>query len=162
MSFGIIEIITLLLGMTGFGLQANPKAPTADQALQYAVGDADVAVHLDVASIVFGAIGVLVGLWWLSTAPHTRLVLSRSKGELRISRYGCFGWRVRRWPATDIAAVRVLDRKDDEDKDVFQIQVVLRSGEAEAASRFWTLGRDTMECARRLSEALNVPIVTSS
>jgi hypothetical protein len=33
MSFGIIEVITLLLGMAGFGLQANPKAPTADQAL---------------------------------------------------------------------------------------------------------------------------------
>ena len=32
MSFGIIEVITLLLGMSGFGLQANPRAPTADQA----------------------------------------------------------------------------------------------------------------------------------
>ena len=54
MSFGIIEIITLLLGMAGFGLSANPKAPTADQALRYAVDDADVAVHLDAASIVPG------------------------------------------------------------------------------------------------------------
>ena len=41
MSFGIIEIIMLLLGMAGFGLQATPKAPTVEQALQYAVADAD-------------------------------------------------------------------------------------------------------------------------
>ena len=54
MSFGIIEIITLLLGMAGFGLQPNPRAPAADQALQYAVADADVAIHLDAATIVPG------------------------------------------------------------------------------------------------------------
>ena len=38
MSFGIIEVISLLLGLVGFGVQANPKAPTADQSL--AVRDA--------------------------------------------------------------------------------------------------------------------------
>ena len=33
MSFGIIEIISLLLALSGFGLRANPKAPTIEGAL---------------------------------------------------------------------------------------------------------------------------------
>ncbi len=49
---GFVELITLLLSLTGFGIQANPKAPTADQSLQYAMPDPDVVVHIDAATIV--------------------------------------------------------------------------------------------------------------
>ena len=49
---GFVEVITLLLGLAGFGLTPNPKAATADQALHYAIPDADVVVHVDIASIV--------------------------------------------------------------------------------------------------------------
>ncbi len=49
---GFVELITLLLSLTGFGVQANPKAPTADQSLQYAMPDPDVVVHLDAQTIV--------------------------------------------------------------------------------------------------------------
>jgi hypothetical protein len=59
---GFVEIITLLLGLAGFGLQPNPKAATADQALQYALADADIVVHLDVASIVPGNYQALLAL----------------------------------------------------------------------------------------------------
>lgn len=52
MSFGLVEVITLLLGLSNFSLQANPKAPTADVALQYAMPDADVVVHFDAASVI--------------------------------------------------------------------------------------------------------------
>ncbi len=62
MSFGIVEVITLLLGMSGFGLQANPKAPTPDQSLQYAMPDPDVVVHFDVAAVVPGNYKVLQNL----------------------------------------------------------------------------------------------------
>jgi hypothetical protein len=55
MSFAIIEIIMHQLGMAGFGLQATPKAPTVEQALQYAIADADLAVRIDAASMVPGA-----------------------------------------------------------------------------------------------------------
>ncbi|HEU0036771.1 MAG TPA: hypothetical protein VFQ53_39440 [Kofleriaceae bacterium] len=51
---GIVEVITLLLGLIGFGLQPNPKAPTADQALQYAMPDADIVVQFDAASVIPG------------------------------------------------------------------------------------------------------------
>jgi hypothetical protein len=49
---GFVEVITLLLGLAGFGLAPNPKAATADQALHYAMPDADVVMHVDVASVV--------------------------------------------------------------------------------------------------------------
>jgi hypothetical protein len=52
MSVGIIEVVSLLLGLNGFGVQANPKAPSADQALEYAVPDADVVAHVDAVSFI--------------------------------------------------------------------------------------------------------------
>jgi len=52
--FGLVEVITLLLGLQGFGITADPKAPTADQSLQYAMPDADVVVHVDATSIIPG------------------------------------------------------------------------------------------------------------
>lgn len=62
MSFGIVEVITLLLGLSGFGLQPNPKAPTPDAALQYAIPDADLVVHVDAASLIPGNYAQLVKL----------------------------------------------------------------------------------------------------
>lgn len=59
MSFGIIEVISLLLGLSGFGVQHNPKAPTADAALQYAMPSPDVVVHFDATSVIPGNYKVL-------------------------------------------------------------------------------------------------------
>lgn len=59
---GIIEIIALLLGMSGFGLQPNPNAPTPDQSLRYAMPDADLVVHLDAQSIIPGNYKQLLAL----------------------------------------------------------------------------------------------------
>src|SRR5690348_10235573 len=62
MSFGIIEVITLLMGLSGFSVSHNPKAPTADQALEYAVADADVVARFDAASVIPGNYKVLTSL----------------------------------------------------------------------------------------------------
>ncbi|MEO8704605.1 MAG: hypothetical protein ABI867_31410 [Kofleriaceae bacterium] len=59
---GFVEVITLLLGLAGFGLQPNPRPATPDQALQYAIADADIVVHLDVASVVPGNFQALLAL----------------------------------------------------------------------------------------------------
>src|SRR4051812_35074094 len=59
---GIVEIIALLLSLAGFGLQSNPKAPTADQALEYAMPDADVVVRFDAAAVIPGNYKVLTSL----------------------------------------------------------------------------------------------------
>lgn len=52
MGFGIVEIITLLMGLSGFSVGTNPNAPTGDQALQYAMPDADIVVHFDAGSVI--------------------------------------------------------------------------------------------------------------
>jgi hypothetical protein len=62
MSFGIAEVISLLLGMQGFGLQPNPRAPSPDVSLEYAIPDADVVGHFDAASVIPGNYKVLAQL----------------------------------------------------------------------------------------------------
>jgi hypothetical protein len=52
MGFGIVEVITLLMGLSGFSVGTNPNAPTGDQALQYAMPDADIVVHFDAGSVI--------------------------------------------------------------------------------------------------------------
>jgi hypothetical protein len=59
---GFVEVITLLLGISGFGVQQNPKAPTPDASLQYAMPDADVVVHFDAGSVIPNNYKVLTGL----------------------------------------------------------------------------------------------------
>jgi hypothetical protein len=46
------QIFSFLMALSGFGVDANPKAATADQVLEHAVDDADLVVHLDIAAVV--------------------------------------------------------------------------------------------------------------
>jgi len=62
MSLGIIEVITLLMQLSGFSVANNPKAPTAEQALEYAVADADIVAHFDAVSVIPGNYKVLTSL----------------------------------------------------------------------------------------------------
>jgi hypothetical protein len=59
---GIVEVITLLLGLSGFGLHPNPRAPTADAALAYALPDADIVVHVDAQALIPGNYKLLTDL----------------------------------------------------------------------------------------------------
>ena len=89
MSFGIIEVITLLLSLSGFGLQANPKAPTADQSLQYAMPDADVVMHVDVASVVPGNYKLFTSLPnnpQIKASPELTKLVRRAVGEVEGAR----------------------------------------------------------------------------
>lgn len=89
MSFGFIEVITLLLGMAGFGVQQNPKAPTADQALQYALPDADVVVHVDAMAVVPGNYKVLKALpdqAQIKASPELAKAVRRAIGEIEGAR----------------------------------------------------------------------------
>ncbi len=89
MSFGIVEVITLLLGMSGFGLQANPKAPTPEQSLQYAMPDADIVVHFDAASVVPGNYKVLQNLPnqpQIKASPDLAKMVRQALGEVEGAR----------------------------------------------------------------------------
>jgi predicted Fe-Mo cluster-binding NifX family protein len=58
----IVQIITLLMGLSGFSVGTNPNAPNADQALQYAVPDADIVVHFDAGAVIPNNYKVLTNL----------------------------------------------------------------------------------------------------
>lgn len=62
MSFGLVELITLLLSLSGFSLQHDPRAPSPDQALKYAMPDADLVVHLDAAAVIGNNYKLLLAL----------------------------------------------------------------------------------------------------
>ena len=62
MSFGLVELITLLMSLSGFSLQQNPKPATPDQALTYAMPDADLVVHLDATAVIGNNYKLLVAL----------------------------------------------------------------------------------------------------
>src|SRR5512134_1347457 len=57
--FGIYEVIALALALGGFGVQNNPKAPSADVVLEYAVEDADVIAYVDAVPLIPGNYSVL-------------------------------------------------------------------------------------------------------
>ena len=89
MSFGFIEVITLLLGLSGFGLQANPKAPTPEVSLQYAMPDADVVMHVDVASVIPGNYKMLAKLSehpQIKTSPELAKMVRKAVGEVEGAR----------------------------------------------------------------------------
>ena len=51
-SFGIIEIIAIITTLGGFGVSANPNAPSPAQVMKYAPGDADIMFHVDMEAVV--------------------------------------------------------------------------------------------------------------
>ena len=48
---GLSEIVVILLSLGGFGVVADPAAPSAAEVLKYAPADAELVVHLDVAAV---------------------------------------------------------------------------------------------------------------
>jgi hypothetical protein len=89
MALGIIEVITLLLGLTGFGLDANPNPPTADQALRYAIADPDIVAHVDAASLIPGnykLLGQLADRPQIKASPELEKLVREAVGEIEGAR----------------------------------------------------------------------------
>jgi len=85
MDSGFVEIITLLLGISGFGIQQNPKAPTPDVSLQYAMPNADVVVHFDAGSVVPNNYKVLTALPnnpGIKASPELAKMVRKAIGEV--------------------------------------------------------------------------------
>jgi hypothetical protein len=62
MSIGIVELIAMLMGASGFSVGTNPTTPTPQAALEYAMPDADVIAYADIGAVVPGNYKVLTGL----------------------------------------------------------------------------------------------------
>lgn len=59
---GFLELVTLMLALSGFGVDANKKAPSADTVLAYTVDEADLVAYVDVVAVGPRNHKVLVGL----------------------------------------------------------------------------------------------------
>ena len=124
--FGIGDLITLLLAATGFGVAENPKAPTAAQDLAYAMPDAELVVHVDVASLVPGNYAALTKLAdnpVVKDSPELRAAVRQILGEIEGPRglaRGMLGLDV----VNDIRDITAFVRFDDKlQKPHFLLQV---------------------------------------
>lgn len=82
---GLGEIIVLLLSLGGFGLTPNPTPPTPDQSLAYAVPEADLIVHFDVATVVpnnYKAFGKLADDPSIKASAELRETVRRAIGQI--------------------------------------------------------------------------------
>lgn len=82
---GIIELISLLLGLAGFGIHPDPKPVTADAALAYAIPDPDIVVQLDAAALVpsnYKALLDLPSQPQIAGSPELSAVVRKVIGEV--------------------------------------------------------------------------------
>jgi hypothetical protein len=87
--FGITELITLLLSLSGFGVQANPKAPTADASLQYAIPDPDLVIQVDAQTVIPNNYKLLVALPnkpEIKASPELSQLVRQAVGQLEGAR----------------------------------------------------------------------------
>ncbi|MBV8758582.1 MAG: hypothetical protein JO257_14950 [Deltaproteobacteria bacterium] len=119
MSAGIVEVVSLLLGLGGFGVQANPKAPTADQALEYAVPDADIVAHFDAASVIPGnykALEALPDQAAIKASPELQKAVRDVVAQVDAPRgllKGMFGIDIATDVADATAFVHITGKEDD-------------------------------------------------
>ncbi len=52
MEAGFIELLSVLLSLSGFGVPANPNAPSAAEVMKYAPASADYALYVDLEAVV--------------------------------------------------------------------------------------------------------------
>ena len=89
MSVGFIELIAILLSLGGFGIDANPDAPSAAEVMRYAPASADFMVHMDVEAMLprnYDALVALPGARALATAPDARAMLEDVIREVETAR----------------------------------------------------------------------------
>ena len=110
------------------------------------------------ARVIVGLVGagtVFGGLWWISKAPRSCLVVEPASGKVCLVRTRLRGRLAREWACDAVQGVRVVADKDDEGGEVFQIHLVFDDDEPMSVSTVWHHGRDSIErIARRLADTI--------
>jgi hypothetical protein len=123
---GILEVITLLLALSGTGVDKNKNAPSGDAVLTYAVDDADAVVHLDAVAVVPRNVGVLVGLAddpVIKASPELLKIAKEIKANIDGVR-GMAKAMAGFDPVTDITSATMFITIDAKDGDVEPLIVV--------------------------------------
>ena len=82
---GFIELITILVTMSGFGVSQNPNAPSPDEVMKYAPAKADLMVHVDLQAVLPGNYKVLTTMAnheLLKKQPDLRRQVQEELGQL--------------------------------------------------------------------------------
>jgi len=107
-----------------------------------------------------GATTACVGVWQIARAPRSRLTIDRARARVRLERTGLGGRVKHEWSLSEIAAVDLIERPDDEGSPVFQVRLFLRESLPVPISMVWTHGRDEMErIARAVASSAGVSTV---
>ena len=108
--FGFTEAISLLLALGGLGVDANPKAPSADVVLEHYVDDADVILHFDAAAVIPRNYKVIANLSKdpvVQASPSLRELAQKLNGEIESGR-GLAKGMVGIDPTSDVTSVTVF------------------------------------------------------
>jgi hypothetical protein len=109
-------------------------------------------------SVFMGGAGLAAGVWVLNRSPRSTFEVDRRVDRVWIRRRGLNGAETRSWPIQDVEGARLSESMDDENGQVFRVEVVLRHGDVVPISLLWTHGRGPAEAVvRRLQEALVMP-----
>jgi hypothetical protein len=115
---------------------------------------------LRVLTAALGAVSVVAGVWTLARSPRSRLTLDPSAARVRLERWGLGGRTTQEWPLTAVTAVQLVEGRDDEGGEVFQLHLLVRESRPVAISPVWRHGRESMETvAWRLAAAAGVRAV---
>jgi hypothetical protein len=117
---------------------------------------------LRVAIATVGALSVSVGTWLLIGSPRSRIIADTTQALVRLDRWG-IGRRERlEWTVSDLVAVQLSERRDDDGDRVFRLSLVVRDGRTVPMSDVWHRGRERMaEAARRLADVTGARAVNA-
>ncbi len=124
--YGFLEVITLLLALSGSGIDKNSSPPKGAALLSYAVEDADVAVHLDATAVLPRNVEVLLKLPQdpaIKASPELLKIAKEAKSNIegvRSMAKAMLGFD----PVTDISSVTVFIKFDDKSGDPAPLAVV--------------------------------------
>jgi hypothetical protein len=108
-------------------------------------------------SALLGGTGVVAGLWMLHRSPQSTLEVDRRSDRVRLRRRGAGGRPTWVWSIRDVEEIRLAETRDDEDRPVFRVLVVLRDGDVVPVSLLWIQGGEAAEAVvTRLREALGM------
>jgi hypothetical protein len=80
-------------------------------------------------AFVMGGIGVCAGVWIISRAPITKIVINRIENEVFMTRYGLFGKRETFYDFDEIEQFCLIEEQDDEGSPIWSLGMNLSSGE---------------------------------
>ena len=76
-------------------------------------------------AFVMGSIGIAAGVWIITSAPITKVVIDRIENEIFITHYGLFGKRETFYEFDEIEQFCLIEERDDESNPIWSLGMKL-------------------------------------